>query len=74
MDWTQVGIKAVIGGVIAAATKLSIDPILDWQTLMVTIGAAFVLGALNVINQYWPVPVSASRKKQGFIAKLRAAL
>ena len=73
MDWSQVLIRAVIGGVIAAAGKLSVEPvIIDWLTLVVTLGAAFVMGALNVLNQSWPAPV-AGAKKQGFWARLRRA-
>jgi len=78
MDYTQIAIKAVIGGLVAVGAKLSIAPVADWQTLAVAAVGAFILGAVNVINQMVPMqPISSNMvaaNKIGTWTKIRRAL
>jgi hypothetical protein len=76
MDWKEVTIKAVIGGIIAAGAALASTPVMfDWRWVAITAGGAFLLGAANAIKQaFEPQTVAATNATQGFWATVKKAL
>lgn len=74
MDWQEIIIKVIIGGVAGMAAKLATtQSVFDWNTLVAVAGGGFVLGALNVISQIFSTSVAAPSPtaKVGFWKKFK---
>jgi hypothetical protein len=73
MDWQQVIIKILIGGIAGAGAKVaSTAGILDWGTLWAVAGGGFVLGIANVLTQLFNTPtVAAKPTSEGFWKRLK---
>jgi len=77
MDWQQLLVKLLIGGVTGAAAKLAVlSGLINWNTLWAAIAGGFLLGLLNVLNQWFApeAPALVGAKKVGFWSKLKKSL
>lgn len=71
MDWQELLIKILIGGIAGAAAGLETSGAVSWNTFFLALGAGFTLGVLNVVKQFLAgMPVGAKAERVGFWKKL----